>query len=100
MHSDYPFWTLPRTISGLVVAGYVVLAYALRGGETALRLLLFCGIPLMCIWFPDFMGSYRGVGLAWPRAITAPSPAIVVFILGWVVLGLPGVLVLLSYVFR
>jgi hypothetical protein len=100
MNDDEEFWTLLRTISALVVAAYVILAYAFRGGEAATRLLLFCGLPLMCIWFPNFMGSYRGIGLAWPRAITAPSPPIIVFVLGWVVLALPVVVELLQYICR
>ncbi len=100
MNGDDRFWTRSRTISALIIAAYVLFAYAFRGAEAALRLLGFCALPLMCIWFPEFMGSYRGSsGLSWPR-FRAPSPATVVFILGWVVLGLPVVVLLLSYVCR
>lgn len=97
---DDVFWTPAKVISAVVVAAYLVFAYALIGGEAAFRVLLFCIFPIMCIWFPDYMGYYRGSSLAWPRAITDSSPPIIVFVLGWVILALPVVLLLLHYVCR
>jgi len=48
--------------------------------------------PLACIWFSEAMGGYT-----WPTtgiAITAPSPGLIVRILGWVVLLLPLIFVI------
>lgn len=95
------FWTVPRMVSALVVAGYALIAYTLSGGEDALRLMIFCALPLMCIWFPEYMGlDYRGRGLTWPRRVTATSPPVTVFALGWVVLALPAVVMLLRCLYK
>jgi hypothetical protein len=91
------FWTRSRVISALIVAAYMTLAAVFRGGEVAARLLLFCLLPLMCIWFPDYMGFHRGIGVSFPVVITEPSPSGCVFVLGWVVLFLPVVVVLIQY---
>jgi hypothetical protein len=94
---DDRFWTRARVVSALVVLAYMILAVVFRGGECAFRLFLFCMLPLMCIWFPQFMGrDYRGIGLTFPRVVTHPSPPCVVFLLAWVLLLLPAALVLLG----
>ena len=97
MDDEREFWTTSRFISALVVLAYMPLGFVLSGGEGALSLLAFCLFPIMCIWFPEFMGNYRGLGLAFPRVITHRSPAVIVFILGWVVLALPLVVLFLRY---
>jgi hypothetical protein len=95
------FWTVPRAISALVVVAYMIFAYAVGGGEAAMRLLIFSVLPLMCIWFPEFMGhDYRGIGVTWPVKVTSPSPPIAVSVLGWMVLALPIVVALLRYICR
>jgi hypothetical protein len=43
--------------------------------------------PLASIWFSEAMGRYTGPSTG--IAITAPSPGLIVRILGWVVLFLP-----------
>ena len=91
------FWTRSRVISGLVVVAYMILAAVFRGGEAAARLLLFCLLPLMCIWFPDFMGLHRGIGVSFPVVVNELSPPGCVFVLGWVVLFLPVVVVLIRF---
>ena len=90
MDSNDPFWTPSRVVPALVVVAYVVLAAVFRGGETALRVGEFCLLPLMCIWFPDFMGNYRG----W--RMREPSPPVAVFVVGWLLLLTPAVVVLVK----
>jgi hypothetical protein len=89
------FWTLPRFLSALVVLGYMVLALHFRDGACAAKLFLYCLLPIFCIWFPDAMGRYRGVGVAFPQKVTDESPPSIVFMLGWVLLLLPALIVLL-----
>jgi hypothetical protein len=51
-------------------------------------------LPLFCIWFGDTMGGYTGgTGVS---GITAPSPGILVCILGWLLLLLPIILWIVS----
>lgn len=97
MSDGYGFWTRSRVVSGMIVVAYISLATVFRGGEAAARLLLFCLLPLVCIWFPDYMGFHRTIGAFFPRAITEPSPPGCVFVLGWVVLFLPVAVVLMQY---
>jgi len=90
------FWTLPRFLSALVVLGYISLALYFRGGDCAAKVFVGCLLPIFCIWFPDAMGRYRGIGIGFPQAITQESPPSIIFFLGWVVLLLPALIVLLA----
>jgi hypothetical protein len=51
----------------------------------------YCLLPLACIWWPDAMGSYRGLA-EFPKVITRASPGCIVSALGWVLLLMPAVL--------
>jgi uncharacterized membrane protein YhdT len=77
-----------RAVSLLVLIGYVVAAHRLG----MLGLMLKIGLPMLlaiaCIWFPDAFGAFSGV--IHYRAITTPTPGIIVAIVGWLILvGLP-----------
>jgi hypothetical protein len=72
-----------RMASAVIAATYVIVFGAWHG-EDAVKMLGFCIVPLACIWFPAAMGDYTG-GLVLRR-----SPAVFVFVLGWIVLLLPG----------
>jgi Zn-finger nucleic acid-binding protein len=50
----------------------------------AWRVLAFCVLPLCCVWFPEALG-----GMAGDRG---RSPRSCVFLLGWIVLLLPGIM--------
>jgi hypothetical protein len=76
-------------IISLVLSGlYVVGAYWAGGGESFGKALIFCLLPLACIWFPDDVGEYTGNGLTLP-SITAESPGCVMKVVGWVLLLFP-----------
>ena len=75
-------------LSSLAVAvAYLIIAYEHGGSETAWRIVLFLIFPLFCIWFGNEMGDF--VGPVWGGSITAPTPRILVCILGWLLLLLP-----------
>jgi len=50
----------------------------------------YCLFPMLCIWFPDAMGLLRWAGNV------RESPPSIVFLLGWVTLLLPFLLVVLQ----
>jgi hypothetical protein len=64
---------LSRTISAMIAVVYLVGALAAGGAEVASRVLLFCIVPVACIWFPDVLGDYTGIFLL--DSITTKSPA-------------------------
>lgn len=79
-----------RIASALLAAGYVGFFGATAGSVIAVRVFLFCVFPLACIWFPAAMGDRTG------GQITKKSPAVFVFVLGWVVLLLPITMFIVS----
>ncbi len=87
-----------RALSGIVFLAYYVLAYAKAGNEAALMVMIFCLLPLACIWFGEAMGGYTGPAGA--TGITAPSPGIMVCILGWLVLLLPVIAPVIGWIFK
>ena len=46
-------------------------------------MIMFCVLPLACIWFPDASADFIG------GRIDRESPPRLVFILGWIVLLVP-----------
>jgi hypothetical protein len=76
-----------RWISSLIAAGYIIGASA-SGVESALTTILFCVIPLACIWFPDALADYTGMFIL--DSITRESPPFLVWFLGWLVLLMPA----------
>jgi hypothetical protein len=85
-----------RIFSGLLAVIYIGGGFATDGGEGGFKVLLFLILPLACIWFSDAMGGYTGLTSSMP--ITAPSPGVVVCILGWLLLFLPLIFIVISYV--
>ena len=81
-----------RALSGLLAAVYIIGAFVGQGAEVGCKVILLVIFPLACIWFSEAMGGYTGptTGIA----ITAPSPGLIVRILGWVVLLLPLIFVI------
>jgi len=88
-------WNL--ALSGLVFLAYFVVAYVKAGNEAAFMVMLFCLLPLACIWFGGAMGGY--VGPAGMTGITEPTPGIIVCILGWLLLLLPVIAPVIGWVF-
>jgi hypothetical protein len=84
-----------RVLSGLLAIIYIIAALLMGGAEGGFKLLGFVVLPLACIWFSEAMGGYTGLTTSVP--ITAPSPGIMVCIVGWVVLLLPIVLVIIAW---
>jgi len=100
----------PRLISLLIAAVYVVVMINMAVAETD------CGKPsgehvfdtivgtffwlvssLACIWWGDELGE--GLTGAWfgMQPITASSPGAAVRLMGWIILLLPGIIMLLGY---
>jgi hypothetical protein len=76
-----------KIISGLVALLYLGIAFMHGGAASAFEIGIALIFPLVCIWFADAMGNYRG--LTGSASITETSPGIIVCILGWVLLLLP-----------
>lgn len=72
---------------------YLGFSVTVGGAEGMLKMLLFCIIPLACIWFPEELGDYTGLFLF--DSITTASPPGFVWFLGWVVLLVPPFVALL-----
>jgi hypothetical protein len=72
-----------RFVSAAVALAYVVAGIRMGWAITGLRMFAFCLIPLGCIWFPEALGDYVG------NNVTASSPPMLVYLLGWVILLLP-----------
>jgi hypothetical protein len=84
-----------RLISVLVAVIYLAIAFAHGGMEPTFKIGMFLILPLACIWFADAMGGYTGLTTSMP--ITAPSPGVIVCILGWVLLLLPLIIGIIVY---
>ena len=49
-----------RIASALLAAGYVGFFGATAGSVLAVLAVVFCVVPLACIWFPAAMGDWTG----------------------------------------
>ena len=79
-----------RRAASTVALLYIAAALVLSDLETAMRILLFVLLPLLCIWFPDGLGKMRGISLGIGRpVITNTTPGVVVAIAGWLLLLSP-----------
>jgi hypothetical protein len=85
-----------RIASSVIAAVYIAVGFAAEGGEGGLKVLAMVILPLACIWFGDAMGGYTGQ--AGSIGITAPSPGVIVSILGWLLLLLPIIMMIINYV--
>jgi hypothetical protein len=70
--------------------------FELGGQMGAFKILVYCFIPVACIWFPDHLGSATGFLGSGPP-ITKASPAAVVAFLGWVLLLMPILIIPIFY---
>ena len=78
---------LNRVLSGIVAAGYLVLALAsgeVEAGIALIPLLVYVGFCLLFIWFGEELGDCLGIGYS-----TRTSPGWAVSFLGWVLLLMP-----------
>lgn len=83
-----------RPLSGSVALLYLFVAAWSKQPESVIRTGLFLMIPLLCIWYSDFMGKYCGMLMSLRAAITKESPPAFILIGGWVVLLLPIIMTL------
>ena len=91
-----------RNLSILVVLGYA--AVALLGGSSrsaiatvgaVLVTMIYAVLPLACIWFGEGMGDY--IGSAPGPAINRRTPGWMIKIGGWLLLLLPAMIFLFSF---
>ena len=87
-----PAWFNSRVLSALIAIAYLGYAVHTSDVELFLTLFLFLLVPVVCIWFPEVMGDYVGYGLG-TVGVTKESPAGCVWLVGWVVLLLPLLMV-------
>lgn len=78
-----------KTLSAIITIGYVSVAYAAGGGETAIQCTIYLILPLACIWFSEEMGSFTGIMRG--HLVTSTSPGCAVAFMGWVLLLLPAI---------
>jgi hypothetical protein len=76
-----------RIFSLLLVIFYMIFAYNRSGAERAFTIAIRVIFPLAAIWFGEALGGY--IGPTGSGYITAPTPGIIVCILGWLLLLLP-----------
>lgn len=86
-----------KTISLVISIIYLIFAYITGSSELLLKTLLFLLLPLACIWFGEAMGNYIGPAFGVRPHITKESPGCLVTFMGWVLLILPLVLFIVSY---
>ncbi|MEP7014733.1 MAG: hypothetical protein ABI925_04770 [Verrucomicrobiota bacterium] len=77
-----------RSLSMVVCLGYLAGAYLHGRGATVLWVATGLLLPMACIWFPEALGEFTGTMRL--QAITAPTPAFLVWAGGWFILvGVP-----------
>ena len=93
-----PILTWSRLISCAIAIAYVATAGYFAGAEAGIKTIGSVSLPLVLIWFPEFMGGLTEfVSLGRP-VINKPSPPGCVAAMGWFFLcGLPPVLVLIAW---
>lgn len=84
-----------KIISLVLSIIYLIVAYISGGGEFFIIGLGFLVIPLFCIWFGDELGRY--IGFAGRGYITKESPGVIVKFMGWVLLLLPAIIAIISF---
>ena len=75
-------------LSTAICIAYIVGAYSHANMKTTIEVMMFCVLPMGCIWFPEPLGDYVGF-VSSGRFITEASPAGAVAFMGWVLLLLP-----------
>ena len=88
---------ISRILSAIIVVAYIATAYFTDGGETAFRVGMFFILPIACIWFGDSMGDYVG-GTMRGQYISSTTPGCMVIAGGWLLLLLPAIIGLISYI--
>lgn len=86
-----------RGISVAVAIAYLLVAYfAGGGGKAVLQVTGFLVLPMACIWFSDDMGGYTG--MMGHGQITSITPGCFVAFGGWLVLFLPVIVGVISWI--
>jgi hypothetical protein len=80
-----------RVLSVLLAAIYVAIGCLFGGQRAGAKMLAFCSLPVLCIWYPEAFGNYVG------GRITAPSPPSVLRVVGWIILFAPVVAAVLVW---
>ena len=87
-----------RKIISLVISIiYLAAAYSVGGTAIFFRVLVFLLFPVACIWFGDAMTSYKRSATG-GRPITKELPGCLIRLVGWILLLLPGIIVVISIV--
>jgi hypothetical protein len=81
-----------RVLSVLLAAIYVAIGCGLGGQRAGAKMLAFCSLSVLCIWYPEAFGNSVG------GRITAPSLPSVVRVVGWMVLFAPVVATVLVWI--
>ena len=76
---------------------YLVVAYIVGGAEIFLKVLLFLLLPVACIWSGEVIIHYKRSKMGMQPLIKELAGCLVK-VMGWILLLLPGVLVIISIV--
>ena len=85
---------MEKIIALVISTFYLIVIYTVGGAGTCLTLFALLLIPISCIWFGSMMASYKG--LLGGGYITKELLRWLVRAIGWLLLLLPGVMVLVS----
>ncbi len=89
---DEPFWNWERIIAASLATIYVVAALIVEGPGTAGEVAFSSFFPLACIWYPDAIAHYSGLGLISSSIpVTKPTSEKVARIVGWGLLLVPAI---------
>ena len=73
---------------------YLIAIYSVGGTGVCITLFMLLSVPVACICFGDIIGSYRG--LRNRGYITKELLRLLIKLIGWALLLLPGVMVIIS----
>ena len=88
---------ISRNLSAIIAIAYIATAYFSDGGETAFRVGMYLILPIACIWYGDSMGDYVG-GTMRGQYISSTTPGCMVIAGGWLLLLLPALIGVISYI--
>jgi len=83
-----------RIVSSVISVIYLLASYSAGGTKIFLEVLVLLVLPITCIWFGDVI-SKRITGRG-ARYITKDLTGCLIVLIGWVLLLLPGIIIIIS----
>jgi hypothetical protein len=73
-----------RLVALLLALAYITSAFIRSDAAAGLEMMMYCALPVACIWFPEELADFVG------GQITMPSPPRFVLVFGWILLLIPS----------